>query len=659
MNKINRVGKCIIIILCTVQHCFTQAPFDCNGRMFRVIELDKATTLQEILISANDEVDMINLNTYEGFSLNGIAYNRRDNYIYGVIIQPDYQLIRIDGDYQLEILKPLPLPTNLSFVSGDITPDGRFLVMLGFGTTEKYNILALIDLTSPDYETKLYKTRSSSNTQILCADVAFHPTTNVLYGFDHSEGRLITIDLESKTIDNRTFPKLSDLQGNVPSLFFDTKGNLYGVGAKSNTPTNRYFFKMNPNTGRAILLEHLGIETFQDACSCPVQVGLLNRVSQRTGFSCTTLTFEVTLINKTNRALHGLSLENQFPEAVTIQEVSNLTFQGILQYQDNHLTIRNLILPIGDYKFTIKVVLDTPTTTQALQNQVVLSGESLKQLFGKEELLSDDPETLVFNDPTLFSLEHLKVAFEKTKLFICEGKSLTIQPIVEGDWLTYQWNTGSSARAIIVNQPGRYEVEVSTGCETASGSIDVLYETITMTLGDDVEAEVGEQLEIKPIIDAASGISNYHWISNSTMDFCINCPTLKVALEEGTNFSLTIETETGCLTKDEIQITLTGFSLYAPNAFSPNGDNLNDHFYLQSPKTYIVQQFQVFDRWGNQLVERMNTTTNQPELGWNGKHRDGNLIPGVYVWKATVINKAGKPISKQGEVNLFLEHISY
>ncbi|NJL75886.1 MAG: hypothetical protein HC892_13545 [Saprospiraceae bacterium] len=224
MKKITLTTLLAIIIL----SCFAQTPFDCNGRMFRVVEIEKITTLQEIYITANDDVSVVDLNTYEGYSLNGIAYNRHDDYIYGVVIQPNYQLIRIDADYQLEILKPLPLPANLSFVSGDITPDGRFLVMLGFGANQKHNTLALIDLQSPTYETKLFKTQTTNGISVLCADVAFHPTTQVLYGFDHSTARLITIDLESKTIDNTSFPRLSNLQGNVPSLFLTQKAICMG-----------------------------------------------------------------------------------------------------------------------------------------------------------------------------------------------------------------------------------------------------------------------------------------------------------------------------------------------------------------------------------------------------------------------------------------------
>ena len=643
-----------------ISSCFAQTSFDCNGRMFRVVEADKTTILQEIYVTANDDVSLVDLNTYEGYSLNGIAYNRHDDYIYGVVIQPNYQLIRIDSDYQLEILKPLPLPSHISFVSGDITPNGRFLVMLGFGADKKYNTLALVDLQSPTYETKLFKTQTTSGASVLCADVAFHPTTEVLYGFDHATARLITIDLESKTIDNTSFPRLHNLQGNVPSLFFDSKGNLYGVGSIGNIQTDRYFFKINSSTGEATILNHLGLETFQDACSCPVQVALLNRVSQRIGYPCTELSFEITLTNRTNRVLNGLLLENSLPEGFSIVSVSDLPFEGVLSYDLRNLSIRDLVLPIGNYQFTMQVAAAENSSIQNYENQAVLSGDALKQLFGKATMVSDDPETLVFNDPTSFGLEQLRVNFGQDEFFICAGRTITLQPKVEGTGLHYRWSTGSDAPAIEIDEPGNYEVEVITGCEAAKGSVEVRYEEVGLSLGEDIEAEFGELLSIQPTVTAATPVNHYQWNANSSLpNYCINCPNLKVTLEENTTFTLEIETETGCKTKDEIHISLKGFSVYSPNAFSPNGDGVNDFFYLQSNRDYQVKLFRVFDRWGNSLLERTDVHTNNTDDGWNGSHNNSPVLPGVYLWKADILNKAGKIISKQGEVSLFLDTNTY
>lgn len=66
-----------------------------------------------------------------------------------------------------------------------------------------------------------------------------------------------------------------------------------------------------------------------------------------------------------------------------------------------------------------------------------------------------------------------------------------------------------------------------------------------------------------------------------------------------------------------------------PNAFTPNGDGLNDIFRIIGiPKENITQfNFQVYDRWGQLIF-----STNDILEGWDGRFK-GELCPvGVYVW---------------------------
>ncbi len=73
--------------------------------------------------------------------------------------------------------------------------------------------------------------------------------------------------------------------------------------------------------------------------------------------------------------------------------------------------------------------------------------------------------------------------------------------------------------------------------------------------------------------------------------------------------------------------------LFVPNAFSPDGDNLNDVF---KPTISGIQensyQFKIFNRWGNIVFE----TTNVKE-GWDGY--DFNTIKtDVYIWRLDVVD---------------------
>ncbi len=630
-----------------------QTPFNCNGRMFRVIEKNNATTLQEIILNGQ-RPQFIELQSYKEIRINGIAYNQIDNFIYGVVLDEPYALCRIDGNHQLEVLTDLPLPTELSFVAGDISPDGRYLVLLGFGIQEKRNILAKVDLQSPTYETSIYPISALSDVGILCADIAFHPTSNVLYGFDHREGRLITIDIDAMKIDNISFPILDNFSGNVPSLFFDHRGNLYGIGSRSKHFNDKYFVNFDINTGRAKLVQSIAPETFQDACSCPVVVDVLNKAKQRKGFLCSQIDFELTLINQTGETLKELTFKNNFPPDTRIIRVSALPFGGNLTWDDNSMLIEQLTLPHGRFSFEITLEFTAMEVAQ-FSNQATLSGVDIETLLGQPIIQSDDPETLTIDDPTNFSVDHLEVAFEQAEYYICNEEIVTLSPDFQQDVIRYKWSNGSTNATLQVQEAGIYDVTLTTACEQAIGSIEVIANDISLDLGDDEVIEKGETIKLTPNIYSDVPIQSYQWRDSEGLNInCFDCSDMLFRPKLEMNYSLTIRDEVGCTAQDQIAVELKSFAVFAPTAFSPNGDKNNEVFFLQSSVNYDIELFQIFDRWGGILFQQIEGLTNDEAYGWNGRHKNGKILPGVYLWQAKVLNKQNKVEYLKGELLLVL-----
>jgi len=88
--------------------------------------------------------------------------------------------------------------------------------------------------------------------------------------------------------------------------------------------------------------------------------------------------------------------------------------------------------------------------------------------------------------------------------------------------------------------------------------------------------------------------------------------------------------------------------VWLPNAFSPNGDRLNDEF---SPVVYSTLHsfsMHIYDRWG-QLMYRTNSYT-----AWDGTVRGRHAAAGVYYCVITYscANDPTKMINKQGSVTL-------
>ncbi len=83
-----------------------------------------------------------------------------------------------------------------------------------------------------------------------------------------------------------------------------------------------------------------------------------------------------------------------------------------------------------------------------------------------------------------------------------------------------------------------------------------------------------------------------------------------------------------------------------PNAFSPNGDGLNDEFKPVGDEVDIVL-FEIYDRWGEFVFG-----TNNFNVGWDGTLNGKPVDPGVFTWVLHYKDSLGKRKVKTGNVTL-------
>ncbi len=115
------------------------------------------------------------------------------------------------------------------------------------------------------------------------------------------------------------------------------------------------------------------------------------------------------------------------------------------------------------------------------------------------------------------------------------------------------------------------------------------------------------------------------------------------------NYTLRISSADGCT--NEEQVTITGpCTLDIPNAFSPNGDGINDYFFPRRLPAAAVRAFHMLltDRWGNPVFE----TRQLDGRGWDGKRSDQQLPAGVYIYAIQLTTITGKVENYQGNVTL-------
>ena len=251
---------------------------------------------------------------------------------------------------------------------------------------------------------------------------------------------------------------------------------------------------------------------------------------------------------------------------------------------------------------------------------------------------------------------------------ICTGSSTSL--VVGVGYSHYTWSTGDTTRKITVSQPGTYTVQVENagGCigadsikiavaDTMHSSMDtsichgeryfaggrwrhssgtysdiyksvygcdsilttnlVVKDSVSVALGNDTLICHGIPIELSVHVDSAT----YLWQDAST-------DSVFTVTQAGKYWVTALKQ--GCAGSDTIVVSECppdASGIWIPNAFSPNGDGLNDVF---KPVCQNIVKFhmEIFDRWGTMIF-----TTSDPLDGWTGQ-KNGSYYPaGVYTYR--------------------------
>lgn len=92
--------------------------------------------------------------------------------------------------------------------------------------------------------------------------------------------------------------------------------------------------------------------------------------------------------------------------------------------------------------------------------------------------------------------------------------------------------------------------------------------------------------------------------------------------------------------------------VFLGNIFSPNGDRVNDYFFVQSNESTVIFNFAIYDRWGNQVFRIENPRVNTPEDGWDGRNLGRDVNQGIYSYIVR-FEIEGKAKSLVGTVSIF------
>lgn len=144
-------------------------------------------------------------------------------------------------------------------------------------------------------------------------------------------------------------------------------------------------------------------------------------------------------------------------------------------------------------------------------------------------------------------------------------------------------------------------------------------------------------------LDVTGGVPpySYLWSTGSTSE--------DITYLSGGTYTVTVTDDHSCSVTDSIFVEVH-YKIFAPTAFSPNGDNYNDEFVIFEVGNDLKEiDMAVFDRFGKKVFE----TTNIKNY-WNGRvNNSGKDCPAeVYTWFAKLIFNNGESLVYTGNVSL-------
>lgn len=255
----------------------------------------------------------------------------------------------------------------------------------------------------------------------------------------------------------------------------------------------------------------------------------------------------------------------------------------------------------------------------------------------------------------------------------CGSDKTKIYPTITGttSGFTYSWTappgatvSSQNSATLEVNQIGNYRVMVTNsvnGCASI-GEVSVINGTLT------AEFETLPSKGFAPLLvtffnnsrssnanssAAASGIQSY-WNFDNGKDSLTNesvlSPTSMYNAPGIYKIKLFAVKGTCIDTAERTIIVDVPSDLIVPNVFTPNGDNVNDEFFVKASNLTNIQ-ITIVDRWGHIVFSSESSTGN---ISWDGKTNKGkDASEGVYYFIIKAKGADGKDFDQTGSLSLF------
>lgn len=277
---------------------------------------------------------------------------------------------------------------------------------------------------------------------------------------------------------------------------------------------------------------------------------------------------------------------------------------------------------------------------------------------GRPDLIT--PATTIFGASIGISKNVYPLTITANNQKICSGsisafdnQNFTVTGLLNNDRVANvkMTSTGSTASSLA----GTYPIIPSDAVGTGLNNYRITYVNGTLTKEApipskrldpiDVSINVNNKVQLNARNFGVTG-TQYSW----TPFYNLNSSTIAnpiATLNKQEEYRVEMKTPAGCVTVDTVLTRVhADKSIYVPNAFSPNGDGINDVLKVKLVGFSKLNNFVIYNRYRWFLF-----STNDVNKGWNGTSWY-RLEAGTYYWSVSATDMNGQIVQKTGSVLL-------
>ncbi len=242
---------------------------------------------------------------------------------------------------------------------------------------------------------------------------------------------------------------------------------------------------------------------------------------------------------------------------------------------------------------------------------------------------------------------------------ICEGDEAILSIINPAEGSSYTWTPGNLINSNDTPTPTTSNLSEDTnftvteldenGCENSTETDVVVIPAYPSLEFEDVICEDGEAL--LPFVPS----SDYSFEWSPPLADCDTCTVIVIDnVNESVTYTLTATDiyGLGCdlsISTYDLEVIFT--SVEIPNAFTPDGDGINDYFnpIISETLNYedVVLEFKIWNRFGELIYDN-----NEPGTGWNGTYKGKPAPSDVYIFTVKLATDDCNLGEKVGDISL-------